>query len=112
MDRKLDLVEYAVLYAGSSQGIDTEVRRCRAFWIHSTFVLFAIAGRMNQRQFQMIEYLREENRVLREQLGERRLRLSDDQHRRLTARAKRLGWKALVELATTVTRRCCAGIGS
>ena len=31
------------------------------------FVLIAVAGWMNQRQLQMIEYLREENRVLREQ---------------------------------------------
>ncbi len=31
---------------------------------------------MNQRQLQMIEYLREENQVLREQLGERLLRCS------------------------------------
>ena len=42
------------------------------------FVLIAIAGWMNQRQLQMIDYLREENRVLREQLGGRRLRLNDD----------------------------------
>jgi hypothetical protein len=33
------------------------------------FVLVAVAGWMNQRQQQNIEYLREENRVLREQLG-------------------------------------------
>ena len=52
------------------------------------FVLIAVAGWMNQRQLQMIEYLREENRVLREQLGERRLRLTDDQRRRLAVRAK------------------------
>ena len=52
------------------------------------FVLIALAGWMNQRQLQVIEYLREENRVLREQLGERRLRLSDDQRRRLAAKAK------------------------
>ena len=45
---------------------------------------------MNQRQLQVIEYLREENRVLREQLGEHRLRLNDDQRRRLAVRAKRL----------------------
>src|SRR4051812_20963246 len=32
------------------------------------FVLICVAGWMNQRQLQMIEYLREENRVLREQL--------------------------------------------
>ena len=42
---------------------------------------------MNQRQLQMIEYLRKENRVLREQFGERRLRLTDDQRRRLAAKA-------------------------
>jgi hypothetical protein len=29
------------------------------------FVLLAVAGWMNQRQLQVIEYLREENRVLR-----------------------------------------------
>ena len=58
---------------------------------------------MNQRQLQMIEYLREENRVLREQLGERRLRLSDDQRRRLAASAKRPGRKVLAQLATIVT---------
>ena len=52
------------------------------------FVLIAIAGWMNQRQLQVIDYLREENRVLREQVGERRLRLSDDQRRRLAAKAK------------------------
>ena len=41
------------------------------------FVLIAVAGWMNQRQLQVILYLREENRVLREQLGGRRLRLND-----------------------------------
>jgi hypothetical protein len=45
---------------------------------------------MNQRQLHVIDYLREENRVLREQLGDRRLRLNDDQRRRLAAKAKRL----------------------
>jgi hypothetical protein len=33
------------------------------------FLLIAPSGRMNQRQLQVIDYLREENRVLREQLG-------------------------------------------
>jgi hypothetical protein len=39
------------------------------------FVVIAVAGWMNQRQQDAIEYLREENHVLREQLGERRLGL-------------------------------------
>src|SRR5438309_10651164 len=67
------------------------------------FVLIAVAGWMNQRQLQMIEYLREENRVLREQLGERRVATHRDQRRRLAARAKGLGRKVLAELATIVT---------
>jgi hypothetical protein len=50
-------------------------------------VLISVAGWVNQRRLQMIEYLREENCVLREQLGHRRLRLSDDQRRRLAAKA-------------------------
>jgi hypothetical protein len=33
---------------------------------------------MNQRQRDVIDYLREENCVLREQLGKRRLRFTDD----------------------------------
>jgi len=67
------------------------------------FVLIAVAGWMNQRQLLVIDYLREENRVLREQLGGRRLRLNDDQRRRLAAKAKGLGRKLLVEIATIVT---------
>jgi len=67
------------------------------------FVLVAIAGWMNQSQQQTIEYLREENRVLREQLGNRRLRFNNDQRRRLAVRAKSLGRKLLAEVATLVT---------
>src|SRR5512133_878722 len=67
------------------------------------FVLIAVAGWMNQRQLQVIDYLREENRVLREQLGDKRLRFSDDQRRRLAAKARGLGRKILAELATIVT---------
>src|SRR3954462_11770216 len=67
------------------------------------FVLIALAGWMNQRQLQMIEYLREENRVLREQLGDRRVRFHDDQRRRLAAKAKGLGRRRLAEVATLVT---------
>src|SRR4051812_27017320 len=65
--------------------------------------MISLAGWMNQRQLQAIEYLREENRVFREQLGERRLRLNDDQRRRLAAKAKGLGRKLLADVATIVT---------
>jgi putative transposase len=58
---------------------------------------------MNQQQQFAIDYLREENRVLKEQLGCRRLRLNDDQRRRLAAKAKRLGRWVLAEVARIVT---------
>ena len=67
------------------------------------FVLITVAGWMNQRQLHVIEYLREENRVLREHLGDRRLRLNDDQRRRLAAKAKGIGRRLLAEVATIVT---------
>src|SRR6267142_4394132 len=68
-----------------------------------SFLIVSIAGWMNQRQHRVIEYLIEENRVFREQMGNRRLRFSDDQRRRLAAKAKNLGRKLLAEITTIVT---------
>ena len=67
------------------------------------FVLIALSGWINGRQLLLIDYLQEENRVLREQLGGARLRFTDDQRRRLAAKAKGLGRKVLAELGTIVT---------
>jgi len=67
------------------------------------FLLIAVAGWMNQQQQFAIDYLREENRVLREQLGDRRLRLNDDQRRRLAAKARRMCRRVLKEVAGIVT---------
>ena len=61
------------------------------------------AGWVNRHQIDLIEYLREENRVLREAMGGRPLRFTDAQRRRLAAKAKRLGRKVLQELGTIVT---------
>jgi hypothetical protein len=46
---------------------------------------------VNRHQQHVIEYLIEENRVLKGQLKGRRLRLTDDQRRRLAAKGQRLG---------------------
>ena len=51
-------------------------------------ILIALAGWMNREQSVVIEYIKEENRVLRELLGKKRLRLNDDQRRRLAAKSK------------------------
>jgi hypothetical protein len=58
----------------------------------------AVSSWMNRQQLQLIDYYREENRVLREPLGPRRLRFNDDQRRRLAARARGLGRKLLLPL--------------
>jgi hypothetical protein len=67
----------------------------------------------NRREREAIAYLIEENRLLRRQLGTERLRLTDDDRRRLPARAYRVGRVALREIATIATPdtllRCIAG---
>src|SRR5215471_11276748 len=68
-----------------------------------SFLVVSIAGWMNQRQQQVIEYLIEENRVLREQIGNRRMRFTNEQRCRLAARAKKLSRKLLGQVATIVT---------
>jgi len=45
--------------------------------------MVAIAGWMNRRQQDVIALLREENRILREKLGHKRIRLNDAQRCRL-----------------------------
>ena len=65
--------------------------------------LISLTGWLNQQQQDVIDYLQEENRVLREQLGGKRPPFSDDQRRRLAVRAKKLGWRMLHELTTIVT---------
>ena len=67
------------------------------------FLVFTVAGWIHRGQQDVIEYLREENRVLREQLGGRRLRLTDDQRRRLAIRARVLGRAALRGFTCIVT---------
>ncbi len=63
----------------------------------------ALAGWITRQQDAVVEYLREENRVLKQQLGRRRLRLTDDQRRRLAVRGKAIGRRALDEVASLVT---------
>jgi hypothetical protein len=63
----------------------------------------ALAGWMNKQQQEVIEYLRTENRVLKETHGKKRITLNDDQRRRLAVKGKILGRKLLEQLATIVT---------
>jgi putative transposase len=66
-------------------------------------LLVTLAGWVNRHQQHVIEYLLEENRVLKGQLNGHRLRLTDDQRRRLAAKGRRLGRRVLRQVATIVT---------
>ena len=67
------------------------------------FLVVFFSGWVNRRQQDVIEYLREENRVLRQQLVGRSLQLTDDQRRRLAVRGTCLGRQILSQVATIVT---------
>ena len=62
-----------------------------------------LAGWVNRHQLDVIEYLQEENRVLKERFGGTRLRFTDAERRRLARKARPLGRKVLNELETLVT---------
>lgn len=66
-------------------------------------MLLTLAGWVNRSQQDAIEYLKEENRVLREHVGGRRLRFTDEQRRRLAAKAKVLSRGSLKAVADLVT---------
>ena len=66
-------------------------------------LLVALAGWISRRQQEVVAYLVEENRVLKRQLGKNRLRLTDDQRRRLAAKGKKLWRQVLNDVATIVT---------
>src|SRR2546425_192744 len=62
-----------------------------------------VAGWLQRHQQQVITYRLEENRVLKAQLGGRRLRLTATERRRLATLAHPLGRKRLKAVATLVT---------
>jgi putative transposase len=67
------------------------------------FFLVLFSGWINRQQQAVIDYLREENRVLRAACGPRRVRLTDDQRRRLAVKGNALGRRRLADVAAIVT---------
>ncbi len=59
----------------------------------------AVAGWMSQQQQDVTAYLREENKILREKLGRKRILLSIEQKRRMVTKGRSLGeyWYVTVE---------------
>ena len=52
------------------------------------FLILILAGWINSRQHEAIDYLLTQNRVLREKFGKKRILLNDDQRRRLAIKGK------------------------
>ena len=103
-----DSFERKVIYAAKRGRTNQVVLGCYDASMRLGFdpfrlLLISLAGWLNQRQQDVIDYLQEENRVLREQLGDKRLRFNDEQRRRLAVRAKKLGWRMLHDVTTIVT---------
>jgi transposase InsO family protein len=67
------------------------------------FLVLVFAGWVNRQQQAVIEYLLEENRVLRAAHGPRRLRLSDDQRSLLAVKGKAIGRRRLAGIVGIVT---------
>ena len=67
------------------------------------FLLLTLAGWMNRHQQNAIEYLLEENRVLREHLGAKRIRFTDQQRLCLALKGKAVGRRALQDICTLAT---------
>jgi hypothetical protein len=63
----------------------------------------ALFGWMERQERDVIEFLREENRILKRQLHGRRLQLCDDERRRLAVFGERLGRRVLAEVTSLVT---------
>jgi len=67
------------------------------------FLFIGMAGWINRSQQDEIEYLRTENKVLREVVGKKRILLNDDQRRRLAVKGKILGLSRLRALSDIFT---------
>jgi len=64
------------------------------------FTVLAIAGWMNRQQQEAIAYLRAENEIIREKLGQKHIRLNDSQRARLGEAAVKVGRDLLAKLGT------------
>jgi len=67
------------------------------------FLLVLLAGWVNRHQDAVIEYLKEENRILRELHDKKRLLFTDEQRQRLAVKGKALGRKVLGDIGSLVT---------
>ena len=67
------------------------------------YVIATLTLWLNRQQQEVIDYLKEENRLLKAKLGGQKIHFTDAERRRLAIRAKAIGRKLLGQLETVVT---------
>jgi hypothetical protein len=67
------------------------------------FLLMMVSGWLHRRQLVVIEFLKAENRILRERLRGKRIRFTDAERAPLARKAKPNGRKGLLELDAIVS---------
>ncbi|MEO0717235.1 MAG: hypothetical protein AAFY58_09650, partial [Planctomycetota bacterium] len=75
----------------------------RANPFHWQLLSVILAGIINERQQRVIEYLEAENQILREQIGAKRVRLTDCERRGLAVLGNGIARKALSDICSIVT---------
>ena len=68
----------------------------------SRFILIYLAAWINRQQQAAIEYLSEKIRILKEHVCPKRLQFTDEQRRRIAAKAKKVKFGRLKEIANLV----------
>ena len=77
--------------------------------VPSYFLMVIFAGWLNRQQHAAINFLKTENEILKSQLKGRRLRLSEEDRRRLAEKGRALGRMLLAEVACIVTPETRSG---
>jgi hypothetical protein len=85
-----------------SENVAEELSRLAAVVPLHLFIA-SLVGWLQREQHEIIQYLREENRVLKAQLRNQGLQLTDDDRRRVAVVGGRLGRRILTQVATIVT---------
>ena len=67
------------------------------------YLVATLALWLNRQQQEVIDYLKEENRLLKAKLGDRKIQFTDVERRRLAIRAKAIGRQLFGKLETLVT---------
>ncbi len=63
-------------------------------------MLFSMSGWVNREQLKVIDYLKDENKILRALIKSGRIQLSQEDRRRLGVKGRAIGRKNLQEVAT------------